>query len=165
MTVLVKHDIGCKWGRFEGTVDEHANILTGGLRPGHEDSAKRFADAYNLHRAAGTLKGWMAVRYSDGSSDGTVYDTREDAVRTKFPWEDDYFYAVLTAAASMSVCAAASLLRYKRVMAEIDRGHVDRDAPHGGLEVIQRLTAEDNEKQMAAVRSGRGFIPMGYRKG
>jgi hypothetical protein len=165
MTVLVKHDRGCKWGRFDGTVDEHGNILSGGVMHGHSDAAKRFSDIYNLHKAAGAVKGWIAVRYSDGSSDGNVYDTREDAVRHAYPREGWYFYAVLTAAPSMSVCAAESLLRYKRVMSEIDASHTDREAPGGGLEVIQRLTVEDNERQIAAVRSGRGMIPLGIRKG
>jgi plasmid stabilization system protein ParE len=65
----------------------------------------------------------------------------------------------------MSVCAAESLLRYKRVMSEMDRAHTDREAPHGGREVIPRLTAEDQEAQIAAVRAGTGIVPMGYRKG
>jgi hypothetical protein len=164
VTILVKHDRGCKWGRFEGTVDKDANILSGGINPGHSDAAKRFSDAYNLHKAAGQVRGWIAVRYGDGSSDGTVYDSREDAVRDCFPWEDNFFYATLTQPA-MSVCQAESLLRYKRVMSEMDRAHTDRDAPHGGLEVIPRLTDEDAEAQIEAVRTGKGFIPMGYRKG
>jgi hypothetical protein len=50
-------------------------------------------------------------------------------------------------------------------MSRMDRPHTDRDAPGGGLEVIRRLTAEDDEAQMAAVRSGLGAIPMGIRKG
>ena len=164
MTVLVRHDVGCKWGRFDGSVDEHANILSGEVRPGHSDAAKRFSDAFNLHKAAGA-RGWIAVRYRDGSSSGDVYDSREDAVRDSWPWDDDFFYATLAGGPSMTVCAAESLLRYRRVMSEMDRAHTDRDAPHGGLEVIQRLTAEDNEAQIAAVRARRGVIPMGYRKG
>lgn len=164
MTILVRHDPGCKWGRFAGTVDEDGNILSGGVNPGHSDAAKRFADGYNLHKAAGQVRGWIAVRYGDGSSDGTVYDSRSDAVRDCFPWDDDYFYATLSQP-PMSVCQAESLLRYKRVMAEMDRAHTDRDAPHGGLEVIPRLSDEDAEAQIQAVRTGKGFIPMGYRKG
>jgi hypothetical protein len=164
MTILVRHDPGCKWGRFDGTVDDDGNIVTGAINPGHSDAAKRFSDAYNLHKAAGQVRGWIAVRYGDGSSNGTVYDSREDAVRDCFPWEDDFFYATLTQP-PMSVCAAESLLRYKRIMSEMDRAHTDRDAPHGGLEVIPRLTDEDAEAQIEAVRTGKGVIPMGYRKG
>jgi len=164
MTILVKHDIGCKWGRFDGEVDEKANILSGEIRPGHSDAAKRFSDCYNLHKAAGQVRGWIAVRYSDGSSNGDVYESRADAVSDSFPWEDQFFYATLQQP-SMSVCAAEALLRYKRIMSEMDRAHTDRDAPHGGLEVIPRLAIEDQERQIEAVRSGTGLIPMGYKKG
>lgn len=162
----MKHDVGCKWSRFEGTVDEHANILSGEVRPGHSDAAKRFSDAFNLHKAVGITRGWMAVRYRDGAANPEVYDSRQDAVRDCFPWEDEFYYASLSGAPSMTVCMAESVLRYKRVMSEMDRAHLDRDTPNGGLEVISRLTIEENEAQMAAVRSGRNVaIPMGYRKG
>lgn len=161
MTVLVKHDIGCKWGRFEGEVDAKANILSGQVNPGHSDAAKRFSDMYNLHKAAGTVRGWIAVRYSDGSSNGDVYETREDAVGDLFPWEDRFFYATLQQP-SMSVCAAESILRWKRIMSEMEKP--DRDLPHGGLEVVPFLTEEDREAQVRAVRTGRGTLPMAHRK-
>lgn len=164
MTVLVRHDAGCKWGRFDGQVDAQANIISGAVRPGHTDSAKRFSDVYNLHKAAGTGRGWIAVRYRDGSSNGEVYESRGDAVAGCFPWEDEFFYATLDQP-SMTVCAAEAILRWKRVMADVDRAHADRDAPHGGLEVIPRLAAEDQEAQIRAVRSGRGLLAMGFRRG
>lgn len=161
---LVKHDPGCKWGRFDGTVDAQANILTGEVKPGHTDAAKRFSDLYNLHRAAGQVRGWIAVKYLDGDSTDTVYESRAEAVSDCWPWEDEYFFCTLQEP-SLTICAAESLLRYKRIMSEIDRSHTDRDAPHGGLEVIPRLTIEDQENQIRAVRSGRGNIPMGYKRG
>lgn len=164
MTVLVKHDTGCKWGRFDGTVDPQANILSGEVKPGHSDAAKRFSDLYNLHKAAGTGRGWIAVKYLDGSAKPAVYETRAEAVSDCWPWEDQYFYATLSEP-SLTICAAESLLRYKRVMSEIDRGHTDRDAPHGGLEVIPRLAVEDQESQIRAVRSGKGMIAMGHKRG
>lgn len=159
--VLVSHDPGCKWSRFDGEVDENANILSGQVRPGHSDAAKRFADLYNLHRAAGTLRGWIAVAYADGSGDGEVYESRGEAVSFAWPWEDRYFFCTLDAAPNMTVCQAESLLRYRRVMAEMERA--DRDQPHGGREVIPRLMAEDQEAQIQAVRTGHGMVAMGYR--
>ena len=163
MTVLVQHDAGCKWGRFDGEVDDQANILSGEIKPGHSDAAKRFSDIYNLHKAAGTVRGWFAVKYLDGSSNGDVYDSRAEAVADCFPWEDEYFYCTLQQP-SMSVCAAESLLRWKREMARMERAHTDRDAPHGGLEVIPRLTEEDQEAQIKAVRTGRGILALGHRR-
>jgi hypothetical protein len=162
--VLVRHDVGCKWGRFSGEVDARANVLSGGFTPGHSDAARRFSDVFNLHRSAGTREGWIAVRYSDGSSDDEVYSSREEAIRFKYPDEDWYFYCTLGAAPGMTICQAESLLRYKRIMSELDRPHADRDAPQGGREVISRLTNEDMEAQIRAVRSGRGMVAMGYRR-
>lgn len=162
--VLTRHDRGCKWSRFDGETDERANIVSGEIRPGHSDAAKRFSDIYNLHKAAGTSRGWIAVALADGSSDLVVYDTRLDAVMHQRHNERRYFYCTL-AQPSMTVCAAESLLRYKRVMHQMEAAHTDRDAPNGGLEVIQRLTTEDQEAQIRAVRSGQGMVAMGYRGG
>lgn len=159
--VITRHDHGCKWARFDGEVDENANILSGEVRPGHSDAAKRFSDAYNLHRAAGTSRGWIAVALADGSSDGEVYETREEAVRWQRHHEQWFFFATLDQA-SMSICAAESLLRYKRVMNKIEAA--DRDAPHGGLEVIPRLAIEDVEAQIRAVRTGQGMVALGHRR-
>lgn len=157
--VLVRHDPGCKWGRFNGTVNERGEITSGEIMPGHSDAAKRFSDIYNLHKACGS-RGWIAVALADGSAGASVYDTRGAAVADMWPREDRYFYCVLQAP-SMSVCAAESLLRWRRVMNEVEAPHMDRDAPGGGLEVIQRLSAEDQEAQIMAVRTGRGAIALG----
>lgn len=161
--VLTRHDHGCKWSRFDGEVDERANILSGEVRPGHSDAAKRFSDLYNLHKAAGTTRGWIAVALADGSSDGEVYETRAEAVLYQRHNERWYFYCALDQPA-MTICQAESLLRYKRVMNQIEAGHTDRDAPHGGLEVIPRVSIEDMEAQMRAVRSGHGMVALGYRE-
>lgn len=164
MTVLTRHDPGCKWARFDGTVDERANILSGEVKPGHSDAAKRFSDTYNLHQAAGTHSGWIAVSLADGSSGDDVYQTRQEAVIFMWPNERWYFYATLAGAGNMTICAAESLLRYQRVMNEINGAHMDRDLPAGGLEVIPRLSLEDQEEQIRAVLGGGGYIPMGYRR-
>lgn len=160
--VITRHDHGCKWSRFDGQVDEQANIVSGEVRPGHSDAARRFSDGYNLHRAAGTHGGWIAVALADGDCGADVYDTRQEAVSFAWPYEDRYFFAVL-AQPSMTICQAESLLRYKRVMNEMESAHADRDAPGGGLEVIERMSVEDMEAQITAVRTGRGMLALGRR--
>lgn len=162
--VITTHDVGCRWARLgaQAHIDGQGRV-TGVANPGggHSDAAKRMSDVYNLHKACGRRAGWIAVAYADGTGGEVVYDTRAEAVADRWPWEDRYFYCCLNAP-SMSVCAAESVLRFKRVMAEIERP--DRDAPAGGLEVIPRLAAEDQEAQIAAVRTGRGAIALGMRK-
>lgn len=164
MTVLVSHDRGCRWARIgaEAEIDGQGRV-TGVKHPGggHSDAAKRLSDTYQLHKAAGTVRGWIAVRYADGTGGQEVYDTRAEAVEDCWPWEDQYFYCRLDQS-SMTVCAAESVLRYKRVMAEMEKP--DRDMRGGGLEVIPRLAIEDQEAQIEAVRTGRGAIALGHRK-
>lgn len=162
---LVPHDHGCLWARPGAEADIDGAGQVTGIRSrggGHSDAAKRCADWYNLHKAAGS-RGWIAVALADGGTDGVVYDTRHAAVAHMWPNERWYFYASL-AAPSMTVCAAESVLRFKRIMNQIEAGHTDRDAPHGGLEVIPRLSAEDTEAQLQAVRTGRGHVALGYRR-
>jgi hypothetical protein len=163
--VLARHDPGCLWARPGAEADIGADGQVTGIRSrgaGHSDAAKRFADWYNLHKAAGS-SGWIAVALADGSTDGTVYETRHAAVAHQWPDEQWYFYCSL-ASPSLTICAAESLLRYKRIMNSIDGPHTDRDAPHGGLEVISRLSSEDIEAQLRAARTGRGYLPLGYRR-
>lgn len=58
-----------------------------GEHPYHDhDAAKRFRDMLWIHQSMLTkdeilAKRYMAVSLFDGSSDGTVYDTRDDAVK------------------------------------------------------------------------------------
>jgi hypothetical protein len=46
-----------------------------------KDAAKRCSDSIRLHIACGMAGKWVAIRLSDGGSDGVVYDTRGDAIR------------------------------------------------------------------------------------
>lgn len=162
--VLVRHDPGCRWARLgaEAEINSHGRV-TGVKNPGggHSDAAKRFADVYNLHKAAGAVAGWIAVSYAEGRGGFTVYDTRAAAVADCWPWEDRFFYCSL-AERSMTICAAESVLRFRRIMAEVEKP--DRDIKGGGLEVIPRLATEDQERQIEAVRTGRGCVAMGRRR-
>lgn len=53
------------------------------------DTANRCSDAVNLHLQAAIAQGdimgavhkWIAVKLSDGSSDGNLYDTKDDALK------------------------------------------------------------------------------------
>lgn len=161
MINLVAHDPGCGWARIGTEAEiENGRIVGGKLGQGHSDAAKRFSDTYNLHRAAGTCSGWIAVRYADGDDGMDIFDTREEAVDFMFPYEDRYFYCTLTQP-TLSICAAESLLRWKRIMSEVEKP--EREAPHGGLEVIPYLTAEDRAEQVQAVKTGRGLLALGHR--
>lgn len=140
MTVVVAvHDRGCRFAMLgDGT---------------HEDAAKRVADGYNLHRVA---QGYDAVgkvvafRLADGSHDGTLYDSKADAVRHQRHNERLCMF-VQVRTHSMTVCEAASLLRTARMLYDLGHHSGDRDAPHGGRQVIPRLASRDQVWQDAAL--------------
>lgn len=45
------------------------------------DRGKHCADAVNTALLLGGVNKWVAVRMSDGKSDGAIYDTKRDAIR------------------------------------------------------------------------------------
>jgi hypothetical protein len=154
MVALVQHDPGCN----PATRQE-----VGGA---HTDDAKRFCDWYNLHREAGAPIGhWIAVKLADGDSDGCAYPDRSSAVSHQHHNEKWYCFIQLRPC-TMTVCEAESLLRWQRHANRLQKGFTDRDAKQGGLQVIPRLTMEDQEQQIAALD---GHIPgaaiaLGYAK-
>jgi len=45
-----------------------------------DDLGRRASENVNLHVLGGNVGKWVALRLSDGSSDGIPYDTRSDAI-------------------------------------------------------------------------------------
>jgi hypothetical protein len=45
------------------------------------DAGRHCADAVNLALLLGGIDKWIAVRLSDGKTDGNIYDTKADAIR------------------------------------------------------------------------------------
>lgn len=147
----MQHDMGCRYARESDG--------------GHSDASKRISASYNLHRMAGARPGqWFAVRLADGTSadHDTVYDSKQAAVAHQ-GHSEHWFAFIQIAAPSMSICEAASVLRWQRQQAALKLA--DRDDKYGGLEVIPRLSAAGVDRQLAAM-NGRGTLPiaLGYRK-
>jgi hypothetical protein len=139
MTAVLIHDHGCRYALLgDGT---------------HEDAAKRVADGYNLHRVA---RGYevvgkiLAFRLADGTSDGTAYDSKPDAVRHQRHGERFCMF-VRIRTSSMTVCEAATLLRSARMLYDLGHHQGDLSHPRGGLQVIPRLASRDQVWQDAAL--------------
>jgi len=79
------------------------------------------------HIVAGHEGRWVAIRLSDGGSDGNTYDTREDAVRHQLH-ETLCAYAVVRPD-DMSPKAAEAFLRVHREI--YDAGYRLADVPKG----------------------------------
>lgn len=116
----------------------------------HSDAARHTSDAVNLHFSAlgaDAIGKWVAVRLSDGKSDGTLYDSKRDAVRHQ---SDEKLCAyVCVSPAAMNVCRAESFLKVSRMTYDAGFRLADPDARHGGLDLIPRLTQEDQAAQLA----------------
>lgn len=74
------------------------------------DEGKRMAAAHELARAVGGVRRWIAVRLSDGGTDGAVYDTRADAVAHQLHERQCYYCHVqpgtMTAREATAIIAA-----------------------------------------------------------
>lgn len=146
-----QHEPGCSWDR------DPARAAVA-----HCDAAKRIADTYMLHRTAGTGLGLtqvgkvFAARLDDGTSDGTLYDTRPDAIRHQH--HNERFFAYYRIGREpMHTCNAASVLEIHRQVyraAGSGLSFLDRDEPTFGAELIPRLTLEDNHRMLAAAMAG-----------
>lgn len=91
------------------------------------DAARRLMDSVNLHVLAQNAElgngrdrpGYVAVRLADGTSDGTLYDTRADAVRHQ---PDPWYCYVKVGRSAMQLKEAWVYLQYMRQAAAT--GHV-----------------------------------------
>lgn len=116
---------------------------------GHSDSAKRLCDMYNLHRIGAGIDcvgKWFAAALSDGRSDGVLYDNKQECVRHQHHNEQHYTY-IKMAPSSMNECEAEVMLKTARNLYDMGLRMVDPDHKRGGLDVIKRLTVEDQLAQ------------------
>ncbi len=120
------------------------------------DAGKRVADQYSLHRVAdpyGSIGKWFAVTLHDGSSDGVLYDGKQDCIRHQKQFE--YYYAyVQVSPANMTPKDADTFLDLHRRMYEKGIRMADRDSSSGGKDVIRRLTEADQANQTRAMIVG-----------
>lgn len=136
------HEAGCTFNRTDFKWEKSA-------LGEHEDAAKRVSDGYNLHLLAdidGNQGRWLAFRLSDGTSDGTTYASKDDAIRGQ-RHNEKYCMFLPIRRTSMSVCAAASLLRTSRMMYDLGNPQTERQ------ELIPRLTRESQARQLQRLQA------------
>jgi hypothetical protein len=134
MALVMRHDAGCHYARESDG--------------GHSDASKRVADGYNLHCVADRENSrgkWVAFNLSDGRGDGVLYDSKIDAELHQHGNETQRLYLCIRAS-SMSVCAAASLLRTARMLYDLGNHQT------GNRQVIPRLTNEHQARQLSRLQ-------------
>jgi len=96
------------------------------------DSAKRAADSINLHIHANghdAFGKWVAIRLSDGSSDGVLYDTRVDAIRHQLHERQCAYFRIPPFGETISVAEAETFLNYNRSIYDAGYRMPDPEAP------------------------------------
>lgn len=134
-------------------------------QPTYSDAAKRVSDQYNLHKigsGADAIGQWFAARLSDGTTDGVLYGSKSDAVRGQHHNED--FYAFIQIGPwSMTYQDAETYLATMRKMYDSGLRLADRDASHGGRDVIKRVTHEDQFAQLRSMFRGTPPTNISYK--
>jgi len=120
------------------------------------DAAKRMRDQYALHQIGTGFEAvgkWFAVRLSDGSSDGVLYESKQAAVR--YQRHDEDFYAfVQIIPHTMTYQEAETYLATMRKMYDAGIRLADRDDSSGGMDMIKRTSREDQYRQLRALFVG-----------
>lgn len=116
---------------------------------GHSDAANRVYDTYNLHRVAigsDAIGKWFASALADGRSDNVLYDSKRECVRHQHH-NEEYYTFIKIVPPSMRICEAEVMLKAARNLHSIGLRIADPDHKHGGLDVIKRLSVEDQLAQ------------------
>ena len=112
------------------------------------DEGRRLAEAHNIALLAGGVGRWIAVRLSDGGTDGVIYDTRADAIRHQLHERQCYYCQI-----QPGPMTPRSGTRVIKGMREIyASGKVDMAAPDGAAPCVI-VPAVDNEARAAFARS------------
>jgi hypothetical protein len=150
VTVVVAHDDGC-------VITRRTPL------GGHTDAAKRVSDTARLHVLAhgqAAIGRWFACRLEDGSSDNTLYDSKRDAVRHQHHNEQYYAFLAISPG-DITVCMAEEFMAQARLLYLRNIRLADPDDLHGGRQVIDRVTAEDQRSMFRSIASGGRLRPSG----
>jgi hypothetical protein len=131
------------------------------------DEAKRVSDEYGLHRVAdphGSIGRWIACRLTDGTSDHVLYDSKSDAVAHQH--HDERFYTFIQLGPwPMTPVEAQTRLDVDRRMYDAGLRLADKGAKNGGMDMIRRVSQEDQLAQLRSLFRGSRPTNISYRKG
>lgn len=95
------------------------------------DAAKRMSDNINAiltYTPWEARNGWMAFRLADGGSDGTLYDTRADAIRHQSDEKLCAYFCLKSAMGGTNARDCQLFLNVHRHAYSVDGGHMAEPA-------------------------------------
>jgi hypothetical protein len=122
-------------------VDNHWNRLPQDLK----DAAKRASDAINLAISViGTFNtGYIAIRLSDGGTDGVIYETRRDAVKHQLHETQCAYVGLRNLPGGSNPKEMAVFLTWNRDAYSRGMRLPDPDDVNGGAELLMTAAAND----------------------
>lgn len=138
------------------------SILEKDLTPDKLDAGKRASDLIN---GMLTFYGWdqlrtklVAIRLSDGGSDGVVYDNRLDAARFQLHEQQCYYcYFRGLGPAGAKPLEMAIVLEMQRKAYQSGVRFIDPDQPNGGPELLMTTAGLDSIRA-SLIQAGRGRL-------
>jgi len=111
------------------------------------DAGKRASDTINLHRAFmnwDELKHkWIAFRLSDGGTDGTLYDSKKDAVSHQLNEFQCFYVAFRSLAGGSTPREMTKFLQFCRDAYDAGFRLPDPDSQSGGPDVLMTAGQHD----------------------
>jgi len=119
--------------------------------PVYSDAARRCADVVNLHAYADpeSTGHFVAIRLSDGGSDGALYDTREQAVSHQL--HPEWCTYVQIHPGGMTPQEAEAVLRYWRALSDA----CVRPDDQSSAGILMPLTSRDQLRHIKVLAKGR----------
>lgn len=123
------------------------------------DSAKRLSGIVNsmvvIYPLETVINSWIAVRLSDGGTDGVMYDSRADAVRHQQHETQCAYLSLRAAPAGMPVNEAHAYLKFHRYAYDAGYVFTDPERPNGGMDMYMPTPNEDVRTQIRRLHSRR----------
>lgn len=121
------------------------------------DTAKRLSDIVNsmvvLYPLDTIINSWIAVRLSDGGTDGVLYETRADAVRHQAHETQCAYLSLRAAPAGMPINEAHVYLKFHRDAYNAGYVFTDPERPNGGMDMYMPTPYEDVKAQIRRLHS------------
>lgn len=119
------------------------------------NAAKRLSDIINNICISQPLdvvtRSWIAVSLADGSTDGTLYDTRRDAVSFQYYEQQCAYLCLKEAPHGMATQEAYVFLKFHREAYDAGLRLTDPEKDNGGYDLRMPIAREDVQRHIAAL--------------
>lgn len=117
------------------------------ISPELVDAAKRASDCVNLHLTFGKWEElkhkWIAFKLADGTSDGVLYDSKQDAVKHQFSEYQCAYIAFRNLLGGATPRDMAIFLQFSRDAYDAGFRLPDPDSRQGGPDVLMTTNQRD----------------------